>query len=177
MAVLLRTGGDPAALAEPLRRAVARVDADLPLYAVSTLAENRAGALAAERFNGLLLTLLGALALLLAAVGVYGILAYYVGQRTREIGVRIALGASSGRVFALVLTESLAPVAAGVAVGLGLAAAGARLLESQLFGVTGTDPATFAAVAVLLSAVAAAAAALPARRALAIEPAKALRVG
>ncbi len=177
MAVVARAEGDPAALAEPLRRAVAGFDPDLPLYDLATLPQRRAGALAAERFNGLLLTLLGGLGLVLAAVGVYGILAYFVGQRTRELGLRIALGAPRGRIFALVLAQSLTPVAAGVAAGLGLAAAAARLLESQLYGVAPLDPATFLTVAALLALVAAAAAAVPARRALAIEPARALRVG
>ena len=177
MTVVVRAEGDPAEIAEPLRQAVARFDPDLPLYDLSTLAERRGGALAAERFNGLLLTLLGALGLVLAAVGVYGILAYYVGQRTRELGVRIALGASTARIFALVLVQSLAPVAAGVAAGLALAAAATRLLASQLYGVTPSDPTTFLAVAALLATVALAAAALPARRALEIQPATALRVG
>jgi len=177
MAVIARAAGDPAALVPALRRTVTRFDPDLPLYDVAALAERRAEALAAERFNGVLLTLLGALGLVLAAVGVYGILAYFVGQRTRELGVRIALGASTRRIFALVLGQSLAPVAAGVAAGLALAAAGTRLLESQLYGVAGTDPATFVTVAAVLAAVAALAAAVPARRALAIEPARALRVG
>lgn len=177
MVAVARAERDPGGLAEPMRRAVGRVDPDLPLYDLATLAERRAGALAAERFNGLLLALLGGLGLVLAAVGVYGILAYFVGQRTRELGLRIALGAPRGRIFALVLAQSLTPVAAGVAAGLALAAAAARLLESQLYGVAPLDPATFLTVAALLALVAAAAAAVPARRALAIEPARALRVG
>ena len=177
MAVIARTAGDPAALGPELRRAVTRFDPDLPLYDLATLDGRRARALASERFNGVLLTLFGALGLMLAAIGVYGILAFFVGRRTRELGVRIALGASGGRIFALVLAQSLAPVVAGVAVGLVLALGGARLLASQLYGVAGTDSATFVTVAAVVALVAAVAAALPARRALAIEPARALRVG
>jgi predicted permease len=176
MLVVVRGHGDPAALTGTVRAAVRRLDPELPIYDVASLDQRLRGSLARERFNTLLLTALGGLGIVLAAVGIYGVIAYWVGRRTREIGVRLALGASRGRVLALVLRQTAAPVAAGLVLGLALAAAGSRLLASQLYGVPPGDPVTLATVTAALAAAALTAAWLPARRALAVDPSRALRV-
>ena len=175
MYVVVRTAGDPGALEPPLRAAIARIDPDLPLFDVRMMNQRLAATLASARFNTLLLTILGAVGLLLAASGIYGIIAYFVSQRTQEIGVRMALGATPGDVVRLILGQAMRPVAIGAGVGIGAALAASRVLTSQLFGVTRTDPVTIAAVVGVLAAVALAASAVPARRAAAIDPTKALQ--
>ena len=129
-----------------------------------------AGTLATARFNTLLLSLLGGIGLLLAASGIYGVIAYFVSQRTQEIGVRIALGASTGSVVRLILGQALRPVAIGAAIGVVAALAASRVIASQLFGVSRTDPLTIAAVVATLIGVALVASAVPARRAAAVDP-------
>ena len=172
--VVARTDGDPAALGEPIRQAVRRVDPSVPVFGAMTMEARVAGTVQAERFNTLLLMLLGAVGVLLAAVGVYGLVNYFAAQRASEIGIRMALGASRGQVLALILRQATVPVAVGViAGGLGAAAA-SRLLEAQLVNVTRTDPITFAAGAAGLLAIAAVAALLPARRAAQANPATTL---
>ena len=173
--VVVRTTGDPAALVKPLSAAVMRVDRDLPLFDVRTMDQRLAGTLAAARFNTLLLSLLGGVGLLLAASGIYGVIAYFVSQRTQEIGVRIALGASTGNVVRLILGQALRPVAIGTAIGVVAALAASRVIASQLFGVSRTDPLTIAAVVATLIGVALLASAVPARRAAAIDPTRALQ--
>jgi putative ABC transport system permease protein len=175
MYVLVRTTGNPEALIRPLNAAVTRIDRDLPLFDVRTMEQRLAGALATARFNTLLLTLLGGIGLVLAATGIYGVIAYFVSQRTQEIGVRMALGATAGSVIRLVLGQALRPVAVGAAVGVVAALAASRVLASQLFGVSRTDPLTIAAVVATLIGVALVASAVPARRAAAVDPTRALQ--
>jgi predicted permease len=173
--VVVRTTGDPAALVKPLNAAVTRVDRDLPLFDVRTMDQRLASSLATARFNTLLLTLLGAIGLALAATGIYGVIAYFVSQRTQEIGVRIALGATRGSVVRLILGQALRPVVIGAVVGVAASLAASRVLSSQLFDVSPTDPLTIAAVLATLVGVASVASAVPARRAAAIDPTRALQ--
>ena len=175
MYILARTDGDPAALTSPLRAIVRGIDAELPLYDVRQMDQRLAGTLATARFNTLLLSLLGGVGLLLAATGIYGVIAYFVTQRTQEIGVRIALGASTADVVRLILGQALRPVAIGAAIGVAAALAASRAIASQLFGVSRADPLTIAAVVATLIGVALVASAIPARRAAAVDPTRALQ--
>jgi predicted permease len=172
--LLVRTAANPLALAETLRRMVHDRDPNVPVK-FSTLEKNLAENVAAPRFRTLLLGIFAGLAVCLAMAGVYGVMAYAVGQRSNEIGLRMALGASQGDVLGLVLRQGLVYVALGLALGLAGAFAATRLLRSLLFEVKPTDPATYAAVAGLLAAVALAASYLPARRATRVDPVTALR--
>jgi putative ABC transport system permease protein len=175
MVVMARVDGDPAAYAQALRDSVWSLDRDQPINAVTTLDAIVAEDIAQPRFNMLLMGLFGALALLLAAVGVYGLLSYTVAQRTREIGVRIALGAQGRDIFSLTLRQGVAPALAGVFVGLAAAFALTRFLSSLLYGTGANDLSTYAFVAALLTAVALLACYLPARRATKVDPMVALR--
>jgi putative ABC transport system permease protein len=173
--ISLRTRGDPRALAPALRRAVLEIDPNQPISALATMDKVLADTMAPRRFNALLLGAFAGLALVLAALGLYGLVAYLVAQRTHEIGVRVALGAERGDVLALVLRQGLLLIAGGVALGL-LAAFGlTRLLASLLFEVTTTDPLVFIAVPLVLAAVAVLATLIPARRATRVDPMVALR--
>jgi putative ABC transport system permease protein len=174
LVIVARTGADPLAITQGMRSTVAAVDRGLALSGVASLEERLAQSYAVERFNTRLLSALGAVGLLLAVVGIYGVVAYLVGQRTREIGLRMALGATRGRVVVLVLRQGFGPIAAGVLAGVVAAAGLTRVLASQLYGVRATDPATFAAVVLVVAGAAAAAAAVPARRAARIDPRRAL---
>ena len=175
VAVVLRTAGEPAAVLGEVRNAVARHDAREVIYGVQTMEDVLAGALAARRITMMLLGGFAAVALLLAAVGIYGLISFVVRQRTHEIGIRMALGAQRTDVMRLVLGEgvkmTLAGVAAGVAAALGLT----RWIANQLFGVAPHDPLTFAAVAAILMVVALLACYLPARRAVRLDPMVAVR--
>jgi putative ABC transport system permease protein len=173
--VIVRTTGEPAALTASLNAAVTGIDRDLPLFDVRTMDQRLAGSLATARFNTLLLSALGGIGLVLAATGIYGVIAYFVSQRTQEIGVRMALGATAGSVVRLVLGQALRPVALGAAIGVAGALGASRMLSSQLFEVGPTDPLTIAVVLATLIAVASAASAVPARRAAAIDPTRALQ--
>jgi predicted permease len=175
LAVVVRTQGDPTALLPEARRQVAALDATLPVYEVKTLVEHLGTALFPARAAAALLGLTGGLALLLAGIGLYGVLAYLVALRTREIGVRMALGARREDVVRMVVGRGLRLAAAGLAIGLVLAALVTRFASFLLYGTSPLDPATFAAVGALLLAVAIAAAWTPARRAAAVEPVVALR--
>jgi predicted permease len=175
MYIVARTDGDPSALTAPMRAMVARVDPELPLYDVRLMDQRLAGTLETARFNTLLLSLLGGIGLLLAASGIYGVIAYFVSQRTQEIGVRIALGASTASVVRLILVQAMRPVAAGAAIGVVAALAASRVLASQLFNVSRTDPLTIGAVVAALVGVALIASAVPARRAAAVDPTRALQ--
>jgi predicted permease len=168
-------GCDPARLAPTIRAAVRELDPLLPTPAVTTLSAATSGVLAPQRMAALITSVLGAVGLLLAAVGLYGIVAYLVGQRTREIGVRMALGATQRDVLRLVVTDGMRPVAVGMGVGLLLAFGVTRLLMAFLLGVSPLDAVTFVAGAALLTAVALLASWLPARRAAATDPVRALR--
>lgn len=171
----VRTTGDPEALIATVRGEVWALDPEQPISDVRTMTERVAAAVAAPRFDLLLLGTFAAIALVLAAVGIYGVISYSVGQRTHEIGVRMALGANREDVRTLVLRQGMLVALGGVAIGLAAALALTRLLGSLLFGVSPTDPVTYAVVAVILSGVAAAACLVPAMRATKVEPVAVLR--
>jgi len=175
MTLVIRITGDPSGVAGAVRRELREADPQLPLPEVSSLSANRAAAVAEPRFRMLLLAGFAGAALLLAAVGVYGVMAFSVAQRTREIGLRMALGARARRVFALVLKQGLLLAGIGVIVGLAGALAVTRVLQSLLFEVSATDPLILGAVALLLGAVTLLGAYLPARRAARVDPIVALR--
>ena len=175
VAVVLRTEGDPAAIMKLVRRGVAEIDPHEVIYNVQTMNEVVAGSLAARRLSMILLGVFAALALVLSCVGIYGVISYVVGQRTHEIGVRMALGAQSADVMRLVVGEGAKMALLGVAAGIAGAFGLTRLMANQLFGVTAHDPLTFAAVATLLTLVALLACYLPARRAVRVDPGVALR--
>jgi putative ABC transport system permease protein len=158
-----------------LRRALLDVDHDIPLDNVMTMEARVSASVAAPRFYAMLLGLFAALALGLAAVGLYGVLSYNVSQRHREIGVRMALGAERGDILRLVVRQGLLLVLAGVGIGVAGAYGVTRFLRALLFGITPTDPATYAGICVLLLAVAFAACWVPARRATRVDPMAALR--
>jgi putative ABC transport system permease protein len=173
--VSLRTAGDPLALAGAVRRALASVDPALPLRDLRTMDDRVAENIAQPRLSVAVLALFAGIALLLAAVGLYGVLSYAVAQRTREIGIRLALGADGGAVQRLIVRQGMQPALLGIAVGLGGAFALTRLMRSLLYGVSAADPLTYAGVALFLGAVALAAAWMPARRAARLDPISALR--
>jgi putative ABC transport system permease protein len=173
--VVVKTPGDPSALIQPLNAAVLRIDRDLPLFDVRTMEQRLTVTLSTARFNTLLLTLLGAVGLVLAAGGIYGVIAYFVTQRTQEIGVRIALGATSRDVVQLVLGQAMRPVAIGAAIGVVAALGASQVLASQLFQVSRTDPLTIATVVATLIGVSLLASAVPAGRAASVDPTRALQ--
>jgi predicted permease len=175
MNVVLRSGVEPTGLAAAARKEIRELDPDLPVYNVRTMTERVDASLARRRFSMLLLSIFAALASGLAAVGIYGVVAYFVSQGTREIGIRMALGASPAGIRALVVRQALVIVSSGVAIGLAGALIVARLMESLLFGIGATDPLTFASVPALLALVALVASYVPARRASRIDPMLALR--
>ena len=173
--VMMVRSANPQATAGALRAAMAGIDPAQPVDWVQPFAERIDRALAPRRFPLQLLAAFAALALVLSALGIYGVTAYGVTQRTREIGVRIAIGAQRRDVLRMVMAGALRTAGIGVAIGLAVALAGARVLESQLYGVSTRDPLTFAGIALLLALVALLAAFLPARRAAAVDPMTALR--
>jgi putative ABC transport system permease protein len=175
LTIVVRTAGEPLAAAALARRELASLDPELPIADVRTMEDLVGRSIAERRFTMLLLGVFAAIAVLLAAVGVYGVLAYLVAQRTQEIGVRLAMGASPSDVVRLFMREGAALAATGLVAGLLGAAAGARALGSLVFGVTTRDPATFAGVAVAMAVTAIAASYLPARRAARVDPMEALR--
>jgi putative ABC transport system permease protein len=175
MALVARTAGAPEGLLPTVREVLRGLDRNLPVYDLSTLTEHVRLRLDKERGVSALLGAFGALALLLAALGLYGVMAYAVSRRTREIGIRMALGAARRDVLGMVVREGLRLAAVGIAVGLVLASGLTQIIKRFLYGVTATDVATFAGVAVLLAGVAVAASFLPARRASRVDPMVALR--
>ena len=175
VALCVRTAGDPAALVKTVRGEVQALDPNLPLIGVSTISEMTARVLWAPRMGAVLLTLFGSLALLLAAIGVYGVLSYSVSQRTNEIGLRMALGARPRHVLWLVLKQGMTLVGVGLVIGLGCGFVATRLIAGLLYGVSALDPLTFLCTPLLLAFVALLAGYLPARRAARVDPLTALR--
>jgi predicted permease len=174
LAILTR-GDDVAAMTTAIRSSVRAVDSTLPVFAISTVDEGLSRIMAQARFNTMLMSLLGATGLVLAALGIYSVIAWLVAQRTREIGVRMALGASKREVIQMMSLHGLKPVVAGLAIGFVGAIAATRLLQNQLFEIGPRDPGTLIATATVLLIVAAGAAAIPAWRATGIDPSSALR--
>ena len=175
MKFVMRTSGEPAALIPAVRLAVERIDASVPVTSIRTLDDVLAASLAESTFTTLLLAIAAAVALILGVIGLYGVISYVVGQRTQEIGLRIALGAQPATVRRMVLRQGLGVTMAGVLAGLAAAIAVSRLLSSLLFEVSARDPITFGAVSALLVGVSLAATWLPARRAASVDPLVALR--
>jgi predicted permease len=175
LSVVLRAAGDPLALAGAVRREVRSLDADLPLDELRTMEQVVSESVARPRFFMSLLTIFAAVALALAAIGIFGVISYAVAQRTREIGVRMALGARPAEVVRMVVGRAAALAGIGAAIGLVAAAAATRLLSSLLYGVSPTDPATFGGVALVLGVVTLLASYLPARAAARVDPVVALR--
>jgi predicted permease len=173
--LVVRAAGDPAALTAAVTREIHAIDPDLPLYDVSPMETRLRDSLARRRFSTALLATFAVVALVLAAIGIYGVIAYWVDQRTREIGIRVALGAARHDIIALVLRQALLTVSIGIALGLVAAAALTRVMASQLFGVSTIDAVTFGAIPALLAAIALVASYLPTRRALRVEPMEAGR--
>jgi ABC-type antimicrobial peptide transport system permease subunit len=171
----LRTRDDPAAQTGAVRREIHALDAQLPAFDISTLEQRLAASIAARRFGLLLISAFAVLALALAAVGLAGVVAYGVVERTREIGVRMALGARRGHVLSLVVGNALLAVAAGIVAGIPAAMMLSRFLAGALYGIAATDPMTYLAIPVLLLAISFLAAYLPARRAAQVDPLVALR--
>ena len=175
LSVVMRTAGDPTLQTSALRSALAEIDPNQPLVRVRTMEENMATTVAQPRFRAWLIGIFAALALVLAAVGVYGVMWYTVTQRTSEIGVRVTMGAQPQDVFRIIVGEGLRLALIGVGVGLVTALALTRLLRSFLFGISAYDPLTFVGVSLLLTFVAVAASFFPARRATLVDPLVALR--
>ena len=175
MFLAIRTNGKPLGLADSVRREVAALDKDLAVSDVKALDQMAGAALAGQRFTLLLVGLFALTALTLAAVGIYGVMAYLVAQRTHAIGIRIALGAQTGKVLRIVIGQGMRMALAGIGIGLGAALALTRLMASLLFGVAPTDPLVFIGIALLLTLVALLACYVPARRAARIDPMVALR--
>jgi putative ABC transport system permease protein len=175
MTILVRTSNDPLALLSAIRNQLQQLDPELPMASVATMDQLLADSLSRSRFTMLLLGMFAVIALVLAAVGVYGLIAYSVTQRTQELGIRMALGAQRRDVFGLVLAEGTRLTLLGIAIGVLAALVLSRLLAALLFGVSATDPLTFAGVAGLLVVVALLACYIPARRATRVDPMVALR--
>jgi len=175
MGVVLRAAIDPSALAAPARDLLRRLDPDLPMFEVRTMKETLDRSLWARRAYSWLFGVFAGVALVLAAAGIYGVISYAVSRRTHEIGIRLALGASPGRVLRQVLGQGMVLVVIGITLGLGGTLWGARLLETLLFGVSTKDPLTYALVAAGLVCVALLANLMPARRAASVDPMRALR--
>ncbi|HEV2489546.1 MAG TPA: ABC transporter permease [Candidatus Acidoferrales bacterium] len=172
---IVRTAGDSSALTGAIRDASAKFDSQQVLYGFTTLEQIVSNSIAAQRFSMVLLGAFAALALLLSAVGIFGVISYLAGQRAHEIGIRMALGAERGDVLRMVLGQGMRVALAGVVIGLAAAFGLTRLMTSQLYGVGADDPVTFACVAILLTLVALAACYIPARRAMSTDPMVALR--
>jgi macrolide transport system ATP-binding/permease protein len=175
MTLMVRTAGDPTSLAGPLRNEMRVLNHDVPVFSVQTMTERIGGQLAADRMIAVLLSIFGAGALLLATIGIYGVMAYSVAQRTHEIGIRIALGAEERDIIKLIVGQGLVLILIGTGLGFALALAATSALKSLLFGVSPTDPLTFTVVVLAFIGVALIACYVPARRATKVEPLIALR--
>jgi putative ABC transport system permease protein len=175
MALLVRTKGDPEEIVGSLHNEMRALNKDVPLFSVQTMSERIDGQLAADRMIAVLLSVFGGGALLLAAIGIYGVMGYAVAQRTHEIGIRLALGAEQRDILRLIVGQGMVLIAIGAGIGLAITLAATQVLKSLLFGVSATDPLTFASVIVVLVGVALLACYLPARRATKVDPLEALR--
>jgi len=175
MYIAIRTTGDPAALSPVARRTVRELDPLLAITGVRTMSEMIDASVARPRFTMLLLGVFGVVALVLAAVGIYGIMSHAVKRRTREIGIRMALGARPNDVLRLVVRQGMSLAAIGLVIGIAAALVATQLLKRMLFGVSATDPLTFSVIVVVLAAVAFVASWVPARRAVLTDPTLALR--
>jgi putative ABC transport system permease protein len=175
MSLAVRTKTDPTSVVGAIRREVLELDREQPIAAVATMDELLATSLSQARFSTLLLAIFAGVALVLAAVGIYGVMAYTVAQRTHEIGIRMALGAQAGNVLTLVMRQGLLLAFAGTAIGLAAALGLTRVMSSLLYEVSPTDPMTFVMDALILTAVSVLASLIPARRAMKVDPLVALR--
>jgi putative ABC transport system permease protein len=173
--LVVKTEVDPASLAATVRKTVWEIDKDQPVSNIRTMEEIQSDSIARQRFSMLLLAIFAGVALVLAAVGIYGVMSYSVAQRTHEIGIRMALGAQTSAVLKLAVGYGMKLVAIGVVAGLIAAFALTRVMSTLLFGVTATDPVTFTVISLLLIIVAAVASYIPARRATKVDPIIALR--
>lgn len=175
MRLVVRAEAEPAALTRMVREQLSQIDREVPLSQVTTLSRALDATVAAPRMRANLLGIFAALAMILAAIGVYGVVAYMVGQRTQEIGVRRALGAKAVNIVSMLIREAMRPVAVGVVLGVAAAYAMTRLLSAMLFEVSATDVTTYAIACALLVLAALAASVVPARRALRVDPITAVR--
>ena len=172
---VVRTKGEPLAMVAAIRAMLEKMNSQQTIYGVLTLESIVSDSVASRRFAMILLGIFAALAVLLASIGIYGVISYVVGQRTHEIGLRVTLGAQRGDVFRLVAGQGAAMALLGVLIGTAAALGLTRLLAKMLFGVSAHDPLTFIGVAILLTAVALAACYIPAQRAMRVDPVLALR--
>jgi putative ABC transport system permease protein len=175
MSLVVRTAPDPASMIRAIKNQVYAVDKDQPMYKIRTMEQAVLESQSSPRFNLIVLGIFAAVALLLAAAGIYGVISYAVTQRTREIGIRMALGAERRDVLRLVIGQGTVLAIAGVAVGLGAAFALTRVMSTLLFGVSATDPTIFAGASAFLAAIAIIASYIPARRAMNVDPTVSLR--
>jgi len=175
MTLVVRTTGNPIGLNEAIRREVLNIDKEQPVFSINTLDQLIANSIAQKRFSVFLLGIFAAIAMILAAVGLYGVMSYTVTQRTQEIGIRIALGAQQGHVLKLIVGQGLLLTLTGITLGLIAAFVLTRLLSGLLFGVSTTDPMTFVLISMFLLVVSLLACFLPARRAAKVDPIVALR--
>jgi putative ABC transport system permease protein len=177
MMIFVRAAGSPSELAPGVRNALRNVAPGIPVYDIQPMSARLAAATSQARFSTVLLAMFAAVALSLAVMGIYGVLSFAVAQRTREIGIRMALGAEQGRVLTLVVREGVLLAAGGVVLGLGAALAFSRVLRSMLFEVTTTDPWTYGMMVLVLAGAALLASWVPAKRAARVDPVVALRNG
>jgi predicted permease len=175
MSLVIRTAGEPSALVAAVRREIGALDPSLPVADVRTMEDVVGASLSTPRFTGILMMVFAALAIMLSAIGIYGVLSYLVSRRTREIGIRVAIGAGRAQVLHMILQQALAMTLLGIGIGLAGAIWAARLMAPMLHGVTPRDPLTFAAVAALLACVATIASLVPALRATRVDPILALK--
>ena len=175
MTIIARTSGNPETLAEAIRQEVSGLDSELPVYGVKSMPKFLDRLLSGPKSIAGVATVFGLIALMMASIGLYGVMSYSVSQRTRELGIRIALGASNNSVLKLVLREGSLLVGSGIIIGLAASTLVSRFLESFLYGISSTDPLTFVTIPVVLFLVALFASYLPARRAAKVDPMIALR--